>query len=243
MATAPESTYGARSRQNDSRNLPADVVRRALDGNEDAVAAVVARMEPFIQSAIRRVGASAPQAKDLAQDARLAVLEALPDYSIDSGYPLETFLYRRVRGSVFDSASQYFAGFAVDSSTTKRYLRSLRDTSSDLEAREYARKEFGMLPATWDRTHAALSGVWSCEDAFNELTVDDFQHTFTDALAVREAAARLPERDFHVITYAYGLDGGPRLTDREIGDVLDIDRSRVTRIRARATKTLREVLA
>lgn len=73
---------------------------------------------------------------------------------------------------------------------------------------------------------------------------EDFTNTFLkteDQKKIRQLVdAILPKREKQIIYLRYGLDGREEMTQREIGNMLGISRSYVSRIEKRALKMLRK---
>ncbi|HEX6871485.1 MAG TPA: RNA polymerase sigma factor ShbA [Micromonosporaceae bacterium] len=74
----------------------ADLVRRAVDGDDAAVAKLLADVHPMIVryclARLGRIGGSYASAEDVAQEVCLAVLAALPRFQ-DQGRPFAAFAY------------------------------------------------------------------------------------------------------------------------------------------------------
>jgi DNA-directed RNA polymerase sigma subunit (sigma70/sigma32) len=70
------------------------------------------------------------------------------------------------------------------------------------------------------------------------LAVQAWQHQAVRA-ALREALAYLPERTYHVMVAAYGLDGQPPLSLAAIGRLYGLSRERIRQIRNDALVVLR----
>lgn len=178
--------------------------------------------------------------EDLVQVGRLALLESTEDW-------LEGRLWPVARRAVVRAAFVEVAHAAgVSESTFRRIARAVRESHGDREAaRAFAaspeRGSQRVAPETFDAVHEALGD-----------TVDVASGTGTPAPApgidattvrlmseVEEAAHVLDDRERHVLTRSFGL-GQESVSDSVIAEDLDVDRSRIVRIRARALEKLRE---
>lgn len=71
---------------------------------------------------------------------------------------------------------------------------------------------------------------------------DDFATQFSlkeDIMRLRQALDGLPDREREILDMRYGLSGGDEMTQREIGKMLGISRSYVSRIEKKAIETLK----
>ena len=50
----------------------------------------------------------------------------------------------------------------------------------------------------------------------------------------------LPEREFDIICYRYGVNGKPALPQREVAKILNISRSYISRLENKALETIKE---
>lgn len=228
-----------------NRKLSTQVVIDAQAGNLEAIEEVLDRVDPFIKKAVRKVGHTSLPKEDLEQDARLAVLEALPRFDASKGFSIETFLFQRIRGAVYNSAGSYYSGFSLDHNVLDSYFRAIREGDTEAEARSFAVSN-GMSAEAFDGAHAAVTGVWGIdsedsdedEPSGYQVSTCDHQDAVVENLVLRDALDQLDERDRQVIVLAFGLDGGAELNDREIGEIIGIDRSRVNRVRTRGMSIL-----
>ncbi|HEY0698060.1 MAG TPA: RNA polymerase sigma factor ShbA [Micromonospora sp.] len=82
-----------------------DLVRRAVEGDPEAVSQLIAQIRPMVVryslARLGRTGAGYATAEDVAQEVCLAVLRALPRFT-DQGRPFVAFVYRIAAHKVAD---------------------------------------------------------------------------------------------------------------------------------------------
>lgn len=95
----------------------AELVRRAVDGDPDATAALLAELRPgivrYCRAHLGRIGGGYTTADDLAQEVCLAVLRALPRFR-DEGRPFTALVYRIAAHKVTDAQRAAVRHVAVD---------------------------------------------------------------------------------------------------------------------------------
>jgi RNA polymerase sigma-70 factor (ECF subfamily) len=95
----------------------AELVRRAVDGDPDATAALLTELRPgivrYCRAHLGRIGGAYTTADDLAQEVCLAVLRALPRFR-DEGRPFTALVYRIAAHKVTDAQRAAVRHFAVD---------------------------------------------------------------------------------------------------------------------------------
>jgi RNA polymerase sigma-70 factor (ECF subfamily) len=95
----------------------AELVRRAVDGDPDATAALLTELRPgivrYCRAHLGRIGGAYTTADDLAQEVCLAVLRALPRFR-DEGRPFTALVYRIAAHKVTDAQRAAVRYLAVD---------------------------------------------------------------------------------------------------------------------------------
>jgi RNA polymerase sigma-70 factor, ECF subfamily len=94
-----------------------ELVRRAVGGDQDATAALLADLRPgivrYCRAHLGRVGGAYTTADDLAQEVCLAVLRALPRFR-DEGRPFTALVYRIAAHKVTDAQRAAVRHLTVD---------------------------------------------------------------------------------------------------------------------------------
>ena len=91
----------------------------------------------------------------------------------------------------------------------------------------------------WDGNELLLSDVLGTDgDTVMRPLEDDVDHQL-----LREALARLPERERTIMVLRYGLGGGPEKTQKEVADLMGISQSYISRLEKRITARLRREIS
>ena len=87
----------------------------------------------------------------------------------------------------------------------------------------------------WDGNELLLSDVLGTEgDTVMRPLEEDVEQQL-----LREALSRLPERDRHIISLRFGLNGEQEKTQKEVADLLGISQSYISRLEKRIMQRLR----
>lgn len=218
---------------------------------EDLRHQLVIQYSPLVKYVAGRVRVNLPptvESADLVSEGVIGLMDAIEKFDPSRGWEFPTYAVPRIRGAIIDSIRA--ADWVPRSVRTK--LRAVDTARTTLqhslgrapEPHEIA-AEVGMT--TTELNHLLERPTHVAAAADDELAeVDDDGPGLDDAFedeATREtlkAAVRtLPERD-QVIVALYFFEG---FTLAEIGEVLDVTESRVSQLRTRALKALREELA
>ncbi len=225
--------------------------RFARDRSPEARNQLVLQYSPLVKYVVGRVRSGLPQSvdsADLVSEGVIGLMDAVEKFEPDRGLQFQTYAVPRIRGAIIDSIR------AAD-----WVPRSIRTLQRDVErAREALQQrlnraptdaeicaEAGVTKADLRKLRERPSHIGSAED--DEIAALDDLGPGVDA-ALEDAGTRsallaalrtLPERD-QIIIALYFFEG---LTLSEIGQVLKVTESRVSQLRTRATKALRESLS
>lgn len=225
---------------------PATVVR-AQAGDRQATEALMARMEPLVRSAARKMsrGSTVPM-EDMIQEAWAGVFEALQTFDPDKG-SFESWAFAPMRRGMVESYPGYVSGPSVPRGTAEKYASAMASANGDPSVAMGLAREAGMAEETFAAAHAAFSGTYSTS-AFSDSEADRFEieaegDSFQDLASRLETEAwlsHLPEREAFIVAAYVGLGGEP-MTDSEIAEALSISQPMVHRIRTRALLRLRRL--
>jgi len=226
-----------------------DDVAQAQSGDEAAVMRVLAGMEKKVGSSIARVRSSSAEPDDLRSAAHLALLKAIMSFDTERGVPFPSYAGPIIRAAIAEEVSASRSGPSMPHDLRARIaILESRDMDQDDIDQALVEKGYHDVGGAFNAYHGTQSiddeRPSSGDDEGSDLVVatGDFAGTVTDNIAVRTALKELPEREQQIIVLAFGIDGGTELNDREIGEVIGIDRSRVNRIKKRAISSLHKAL-
>jgi RNA polymerase sigma factor FliA len=220
-------------------------------GDADLRNRLVVQYAPLVKYVVGRLGMRLPEhvdQQDLVSEGVIGLIDAIERYDPERQNRFETFAVPRIHGAIIDSLrSQDWLPRRVRSE-----IKKVEETRSLLEG------EMGATPSLKDiadamgsstdriteldnrRASARIQSLDELDNGYDSLPVAD--EGGLDAASadsnVLEAIKRLRERDQVVIALYYF----EQLTLAEIGEVLGVTESRVSQLRTRATKALREQL-
>ena len=212
---------------------------------------LVLQYSPLVKYVAGRVRGGLPlsvDSADLVSEGVIGLMDAIEKFDPELGWTFQTYAVPRIRGAIIDSIR------ATDwvPRSVRSMMREIERASEALRhdlAREPTDEEIcaaaGIKPAELRAAREKPSGVVQVDE--EELAaLDDLAPAVDAALedestrqVLIEALRTLPERDQIVITL-YFFEG---LTLSEIGQVFEVTESRISQLRSRATKSLRDALA
>lgn len=226
------------------------------------VDSIVESHRRVVDSMARRVRAAIPdfaciELKDLIQAGNVGLVNAVHTYSADTGVPFELYARFRIRGEMLDTLRKLDAA----SRTLRSWQKKIHQTALDLTIHlkrepteeEISRRlglELGRLrQKNLDiRAAAAVTRSSHRADRMDEATheqpgpsdvrPDVLQSDMERKKIMMFAVNRLPERPRKIILMYYQQE----YTMREIGEVLQLDESRISQIHKAALRLMAENL-
>ncbi|MFB7919359.1 sigma factor [Streptomyces sp. NPDC056061] len=248
-------------------DITEDQIRRAQAGDTDAMMDVLTACEPTIRSIVRLVApaASADTQEDLLQDARVALMEKLRDYSSDGGAHLTSYAYTSVRRAVAESYTKMSSSLDVEPQVALQVKRALWAAGGDVDGawkivssspdprRRVSREAFVMI-------HEALMDVLPLDKPVGAPGRDSTEMTLADAIpdtaaddgfsavhrrdAARQILADLAPRQSYALRAFYGI-GMMKLADEQTSDELGLSSRKkceaLRQLRTRGVKRARVV--
>ncbi|MET9375701.1 sigma factor [Streptomyces sp. NPDC002992] len=111
-------------------------IHAAQDGDETAVLAILDSVEGIVRRAVQRRWRPGMDVEDLAQEGRVAALEALKRYRPEGGAKFSTYAYLRIVRAVADYAAMPVA-VHVPPHAVATFRACLGKVGGDVEAAEY----------------------------------------------------------------------------------------------------------
>ncbi|NYG54795.1 FliA/WhiG family RNA polymerase sigma factor [Nocardioides perillae] len=212
---------------------------------------LVVQYSPLVKYVAGRVRAGLPQSvdhADLVSEGMIGLIDALEKFEPQRGLAFPTYAVPRIRGAIIDSirAADWVPRSVrtrvrdVERARAELAERLGRAATDDEVAAELGTTAAELRTAAEPRTFVSYASTDDLAD-LEELSpaLDDaFGDDGVRALLM-PAVHALPERD-RVVVALYFFEG---LTLAEIGQVLGVTESRVSQLRSRATRALREALA
>jgi RNA polymerase sigma factor for flagellar operon FliA len=208
------------------------------------------RYSPLVKYVAGRVRAGLPRTSehhDVVSEGMIGLIDALEKFEPERGLAFPTYAVPRIRGAIFDSvrAADWVPRSVRTRAKEVEEARALLREQLDREPRLDELAEATGLSTTEIRLateQRSVMGYASPEDLEGLDTADAALEEALDDDGAREllmpAVHALPERD-KIVLALYYFEG---LTLAEIGRVLDVTESRVSQLRSKATKALREAL-
>ena len=202
--------------------------------------------------------------EDLLNEGNLGLIEAAHRYDASKGTKFITYAIWWIRKSILKALGEHSTLVRVPNYQMKK-IREIRETEKHL------RRELGRKPRRTEISDKLNRNVAKIDQVlqFNmrEMSLDDKVGKERDSpisdylvdqdsinpeddlisreanILVGEAIHHLTEQERSVISYRFGLAGGPPLTLKEIGGKMGISRERVRQIECQAKSRLRKLFA
>jgi RNA polymerase primary sigma factor len=200
--------------------------------------------------------------EDLLNEGNIGLIEAAHRYDARKGTKFITYAIWWIRKSILKALSEHSSVVRVPTYQMKK-VREIRDAENTLRRTLGRKPEREEISERLERSvhkidqvlQFSLRGV-SLDDKLGreretpiaDYLVDDSLASPEDDLIRREANAliadalrHLSEQERAVIGHRFGMAGGPALTLKEIGELMDISRERVRQIECQAKSRLRKI--
>ncbi len=228
-----------------------ELVRRSQSGDETAREALVVENAGLIWSVARRFLGRGVEADDLYQLGCLGFLKAVDGFDLEFGTQFSTYAVPKISGEIRrflrdDGSVKVSRGLKERSAAIRIAQNKLTVTlGRDPTVSELA-QHTGFTPEEIAVAENAMSFVESIQQGVgdegfsleNILSDTESEETLVEKMALRQAIARLPEREGMVIQLRY-FHG---LTQERVSKVLEVSQVQVSRIEKKALARLREFM-
>ncbi|NIM00060.1 MAG: sigma-70 family RNA polymerase sigma factor [Acidobacteria bacterium] len=202
--------------------------------------------------------------EDLLNEGNIGLIEAAHRYDASKGTKFITYAIWWIRKSILKALSEHSSLVRVPTYQMKK-VREIRDAENSL------RRKLGRKPKREeisDRLERSVNKIdqvlqftlreMSLDDKvgkerdtpISDYLVDDNLITPEDDLIKREAnllvseaMSDLTEQERTVLCHRFGIAGGPTLTLKEIGEMMNISRERVRQVECQAKNRLKKIFA
>ena len=230
---------------------PRELILAAQRGDEAAAGALVEKNSGLVWSVARRFYGRGVDPEDLYQLGCLGLVKAIRDFDVAYGTRFSTYAVPKIAGEIRRFLRD--DGSIKVSRTVKERAAAIRAAKANLEQR------LGRSPTLSELTRA--TGLDPEEIAAAEIAVEapdslqretgpeglplervigdwSQEERLVESMALRQAIARLPERERDVISLRYYRG----LTQQRTADLLHISQVQVSRLEKRAIGRLRELM-
>lgn len=230
-----------------------DLVRRAQEGDEQAVEDILAMHQGLIGFAVRRMRSGGCSREDLEQQAQLGLLHALRVFDTDRDVRFWTYARWWVRAYVHNYVWRNRRIVPLSSTRGHRRvasnLRRIQGRMGEEYGTERAAEELGVPAATVERVAAAMTGgdaslddpdshlAMASEEPGAEAHIDRARRERLSGELVRAALERLRPRDREIVERRHLAEEPETLA--AVGRSLGISRERVRQLDVRALRELR----
>jgi RNA polymerase primary sigma factor len=202
--------------------------------------------------------------EDLLNEGNIGLIEAAHRYDAGKGTKFITYAIWWIRKSILKALSEHSSLVRVPTYQMKK-VREIRDAENSLRRSLGRKPKREEISQRLERSLAKIDQVLQFsmrelsldekigkdrDTPISEYLVDDTSTSPEDDLIKREANSlvgeamrQLSEQEKVVISYRFGIAGGPSLTLKEIGEIMSISRERVRQIECQAKTRLRKIFA
>ncbi|MCI7473742.1 RNA polymerase sporulation sigma factor SigE [Flavonifractor porci] len=197
-----------------SRDEEAELIRRLDEGDEGVKSQLIERNLRLVVYIARRFENTGVGIEDLISIGTIGLIKAINTYQPAKNIKLATYASRCIENEIL------------------MHLRKTTNLKSEVSFDE-------PLNTDWDGNELLLSDILGTD---SDLVMKPIEED-VDRKLLSDALERLEERERHIITLRFGLDGKPERTQKEVADSLGISQSYISRLEKRIIARLkREIL-
>lgn len=228
-----------------------ELISRSQAGDRGATETLVAENNGLIWSIARRFQGRGTDLEDLYQLGCLGFLKAVEGFDTEYGTQFSTYAVPKIAGEIRrflrdDGAVKVSRGIKEQAATIKSVRARLTTALGREPTIQEISRQTGISPEDIAMAETATAATESIqrqcgEDGFtleNLLTDTESEENMVEKIALRQAIARLPQREKSVIQLRY-FHG---LTQQRVARVLDVSQVQVSRIEKKAIAQLRQLL-
>ena len=228
-----------------------ELIRRSQAGDREATETLVTENTGLIWSIARRFQGRGTDLEDLYQLGCLGFLKAVEGFDTEYGTQFSTYAVPKIAGEIRrflrdDGAVKVSRGIKEQAATIKSVRARLTSALGREPTIQEISRQTGITPEDIAMAETATAATESIqrqcgEEGFtleNLLTDTESEENMVEKIALRQAIARLPQRERSVIQLRY-FHG---LTQQRVAKVLDVSQVQVSRIEKKAITQLRQLL-
>ena len=186
------------------------LLAQAADGSEPAKQRLIERNLRLVVYIARRFENTGINIEDLISIGTIGLIKAVSTFRADRNIKLATYSSRCIENEIL------------------MHIRKIAGQKTEVSLDE-------PINTDWDGSELLLSDVLGTDGD----TVMRPMEEDVELQLLREALARLPERDRYIVSLRFGLCGAQEKTQKEVADLLGISQSYISRLEKRIMQRLR----
>ena len=189
------------------------LLAQAANGDEAARQRLIERNLRLVVYIARRFENTGINIEDLISIGTIGLIKAIATFRPDRNIKLATYSSRCIENEIL------------------MHIRKISGQKTEVSLDE-------PINTDWDGNELLLSDVLGTDgDTVMRPMEEDVEQQL-----LREALARLPERDRYIVSLRFGLGGHPEKTQKEVADLMGISQSYISRLEKRIMQRLRRDL-
>lgn len=189
------------------------LLQRISEGDEQAKQCLIERNLRLVVYIARRFENTGINIEDLISIGTIGMIKAIGTFRADRNIKLATYASRCIENEIL------------------MHIRKISGQKTEVSLDE-------PINTDWDGNELLLSDILGTDgDTVMRPMEEDVEHQL-----LREALARLPERDRYIVSMRFGLAGQQEKTQKEVADLMGISQSYISRLEKRIMQRLRRDL-
>lgn len=190
-----------------------NLLHRISEGDEQAKQCLIERNLRLVVYISRRFENTGINIEDLISIGTIGLIKAISTFRADRNIKLATYASRCIENEIL------------------MHIRKISGQKTEVSLDE-------PINTDWDGNELLLSDILGTDgDTVMRPMEEDVEHQL-----LREALARLPERDRYIVSMRFGLAGQQEKTQKEVADLMGISQSYISRLEKRIMQRLRRDL-
>ena len=190
------------------------LLQRLARGDHDARQTLIEHNLRLVVYIARRFENTGVNLEDLVSIGTIGLIKAIGTFCQDKKIKLATYSSRCIENEIL------------------MYIRKLSSQKTEVSLDE-------PINTDWDGNELLLGDILGTD---SDIVMRPMEESVERQL-LRQALARLPERDQRIMALRYGLNGSPEKTQKEVADLLGISQSYISRLEKRIMLRLRRDLS
>ena len=189
------------------------VFQNIRDGKPNARDPLITHNLRLVVYIAKKFESPAVNVEDLISIGTIGLIKAVNTYSVERNIKLATYSSRCIENEIL------------------MHIRKIANQKTEVSLDE-------PINTDWDGNELLLSDVLGTD---GDIVMRPMEEDAEQQL-LREALARLPERERRIVSLRFGLGGRPEKTQKEVADLLGISQSYISRLEKRIMQRLRRDL-